>query len=89
MKVKRTLTIEIERVRITTNFNHNKHLWCEICRTETEFITKDETAKLFKAINAQGLSVKKDSLHFFGTDKTQLMVCLNSIVNGSINLKIY
>lgn len=89
MKVKRTVTIEIDRVRITTNFNHSRHFRCEICRTETEFVTKNEAAELLAAMMAQGLSVKKESLHFFGKDESQLMVCLNSIITDSNNLTIY
>lgn len=89
MKVKRTLTIEIDRVRITTNFNHNKHLWCDICQKETEFITGDEAVELVKAIQMQGLSVKKECLHFFGANEAAVMVCLNSIIDSSNNLQIY
>lgn len=89
MKVKRTLTIEIDRVKITTNFNHNKHLWCEICRAETEFITKNEAAGLIKAIRDQGMQIKKESLHFFGNGDVDTMFCLNSIIDGSTNLQIY
>lgn len=89
MKVKRTLTIAIDRVRITTNFNHNKHLWCEICQAETEFITKNEAAGLIKAIHDQGVQIRKESLHFFGNDEADTMFCLNSIIDGSTNLQIY
>lgn len=89
MKVKRTLTIEIDRVKITTNFNHNKHLWCEICQKEAEFITKDEAVELVKAIQTQGLTVRKETLHFLGTDEANVMFCLNSIISGSNNLQIY
>ena len=89
MKVKRTLTIEIDRVRITTNFNHNKHLWCEVCQAEAEFITKNEAAGLIMAIREQGVQIKKESLHFFGNDETDAMFCLNSIIDGSTNLQLY
>ncbi|MCD9186406.1 MAG: hypothetical protein LUM44_08230 [Pyrinomonadaceae bacterium] len=89
MKVKRTLTIEIDRVRITTNFNHNKHLWCESCQAEAEFITKNEAVGLISAIRDQGVQIRKEGLHFFGNEEADTMFCLNSIIAGSTNLQIY
>ena len=89
MKVKRTLTIEIDRVKITTNFNHNKHLWCEICQREAEFITGKEAFELAKAMKAQGLHIKKENLHLLGATDSEMMVCLGSIINSSNNLQIY
>ncbi len=88
MKTKRTVTIEFDRVRITTTFNHQNHFWCEPCQAEAEFITKEEAIKLVKIMQVHGLTVRGESLHLYEKDANQMLICLNSIINCGSNLRI-
>ena len=84
MKTKRTLTIEIDRVRITTSHVHKHAAWCELCRSESEFVEHSEAAEIAKMIRAQGLAMNKEDLHFYQPTGEQMLVCLNSIVKETI-----
>ena len=88
MKTKRTLTIEIDRVKITTSHVHKHTAWCELCRAESEFVEHGEAVEVAKLIQTQGLPINKEDLHFYQPTGEQMLVCLNSIVSGN-NPKIY
>lgn len=88
MKTKRTVTIEFDRIKITTAFAHKNHFRCGICRTEAEFITPAEAVELIKIMQVQGLAIRRENLHFYETDTSQTLICLNSIVNSGNNLQI-
>ena len=83
MKQKRIVTIEFDRVKITTNCRRQGLTWCAICQAETEFISQTEFVGLVKIMQTQGLTVHRENLHFCQPGETQILVCLASIVNGN------
>ena len=84
MKLKRTVTIEFERVKITTTLYSAKNFFrCEVCGTEAEFFSRTEAAELVKIMRMQGLTINRANLHFYQPDERQILVCLNSIINGN------
>lgn len=85
MKLKRTVTIEFDRVRITTSLGDRKNLFCPVCRAESVFISEAETAGLLKILQAQQVFVKPENLHLYRRDAGNFLVCLNSIINHGIN----
>ncbi len=80
MRLKRTVTIEIDRVKITTTHHHKLSLWCNFCQAETEFVNQAEAVELTKLMQTQGLIINRDHLHFYQSNKDDVLVCLNSIV---------
>lgn len=80
MRLKRTVTIEIDRVKITTTHYHKSSLWCEFCQAETEFVNQTEAVELTKIMQTQGLIINRERLHFYQSNKDDVLVCLNSIV---------
>lgn len=83
MKLKRTITIEFERVKITTTHCAKNIFRCDLCKAETEFFSHMEAVELVKVMRMQGLEVSGANLHFYQTDTEQTLVCLNSILNGN------
>lgn len=83
VKIKRTITVEFDRLKITTAPNQVHLLWCELCRTETKFIKTTEAIELVQVLQKQGLEINQQNLHFFQPDETQILVCLHSIINGN------
>ena len=83
MKLKRTVTVEIDRVKITKSCDSQNLIWCEICQAETEFISRTETVELLKVMQLQNLDVCHENLHLYQPDETQTLVCLSSIINGN------
>lgn len=82
MKQKRTLTIEIDRIRITSTGRQTRLAWCAICRAESEFLDRTEAACLAKIIEAQGIAVDERDLHFYEKRGEEMLVCMNSIIKG-------
>lgn len=80
MKTKRTFTIEIDRVKITTTRNQINHAWCGICREEGEFVDTAEAAHLAKIIHGQGLAIDERGLHFYQPTGGAVLICLNSLL---------
>jgi len=80
MKQKRTFTIEIDRVKITTTRNHRHAAWCRKCRAESEFLDDAEAAHLAKIIQAQGIPIDRENLHFYQPAGEQALICLNSLL---------
>ncbi|MDQ3131812.1 MAG: hypothetical protein M3Q99_13770 [Acidobacteriota bacterium] len=85
MRLKRTVTIEFDRVKITTTHNHKTSLWCEFCQAETEFINQTEAVELAKIMQTQGLIINRENLHFYQSSEDCVFVCLNSILNNENN----
>jgi hypothetical protein len=83
VKFKRTITIEFERVKITTTHCAKNIFRCDLCEAETEFFSHTEAAELVKIMRMQGLEASGANLHFYQTDTEQRLVCLNSILNGN------
>ena len=83
MKLKRTVTIEIDRVKITTTHCAKNVFRCERCGAETEFLSRSEASELAKIMRTQGLEINPANLHFYQRDEQQMMVCLDSIVAGN------
>jgi hypothetical protein len=80
MKQKRTFTIEIDRVKITTTRNQTHLSWCGICQAEGEFVDGAEAAHLAKIIQGQGLTVDENGLHFYQPAGAPVLICLNSLL---------
>ncbi len=85
MRLKRTVTIEFDRVKITTTHNHKTSLWCEFCQAETEFINQTEAVELAKIMQTQDLIINRENLHFYQSSEDCVFVCLNSILNNENN----
>ena len=85
MRLKRTVTIEVDRLKITTNHNHKTSLWCEFCQADTEFVNQAEAVELAKLMQAQGLIIRRENLHFYQLREDHVFVCLNSIVQNERN----
>ncbi|MBC7899562.1 MAG: hypothetical protein H7070_05865 [Saprospiraceae bacterium] len=81
MKTKRTLTIEFDRVKITTSRNLKRVVWCELCRQETEFLNKTEANDLVNVLAAQGMEIKEVHFHFYHPTNAEILICLKSIMN--------
>jgi predicted ThiF/HesA family dinucleotide-utilizing enzyme len=88
MKQKRTFTIEIDRVKITTTRNHSHLARCGTCRAESEFLDRMEAAHLAKIIQAQGITIDRENLHFYRPAGEQVLICLNSLL-GRNDPKFY
>ena len=83
MKLKRTVIIEFERVKITTTHCAKNFFRCHLCETETEFFSQAEAAELVKVMRMQGLEINQVNLHFYQPNEQQILICLNSIINGN------
>lgn len=84
MKLKRTVIIEFERVRITTTPYSAKNFFrCELCGANAEFFSRAEASELIKTMRMQGLNVNQSNLHFYKASADRILICLNSIINGN------
>lgn len=81
MKFKRTVTIEFDRIKITTLHRGKIILWCEFCEAETEFINQTEAVELAKVMQMQDLNIKRENLHFYQSKQDDVLICLTSIFN--------
>lgn len=82
MKQKRTFTVEIDRIKITSTAHRKRLAWCAICRAESEFLDGTEAACLVKILKAQGLAVNDSDLHFYEKRGEEMLICMNSIIKG-------
>lgn len=80
MRIKRKVTIEVDRVKITVPHRAESPSWCGICQAKAEFLEPDDAAKLVMALTAQGLTVVEGDLHFYNPANSQSLICLNSII---------
>lgn len=80
--MKRTITIELERVKIVSRRNRGRLLFCEFCQTETEFVSRAEAAEIANLLGANDLTENKN-LHFYQPEEEQIFICLNSILSGN------
>lgn len=85
MWLKRTVTIEFDRVKITTTHNHKTNLWCEICQMQTEFLDRAEAVELTRIMQSQGVIINRENLHFYQSDQDAVLICLNSILKDENN----
>ena len=66
MKLKRTVTIEFDRVTIkATPYSAENFFRCGMCGAEAEFFSQTQAAELVKAMRMQGLTVNQANLHFY------------------------
>lgn len=89
MKLKRTVTIEFERVKITLSYNHKCCMFCSLCRSESEFISHTEAVEVLKILNTQGLFINSKNLHFYQPDPKEIFVCLSSIIKQQNQSNIF
>jgi hypothetical protein len=80
--MKRTITIEVDRMKVTTTRDQSGLKWCERCGSESEFINQAEAAHFLRFVAALGVTVREEDIH---TDQVngQAIICLNSILNGN------
>jgi hypothetical protein len=83
MKNQRKITIEFDRIKITASNISKRAGWCEFCRTESEFLDQNGAVEIARAMQLKGLNINKNTLHINHEDKTETLICLNSIVAGS------
>lgn len=83
MKLKRTVIIEFDRVTIKATHCAENFFRCEMCGAETEFFSRAQAVELIKAMRMQGLSVNQANMHFYQQNGQQVLICLNSIINGN------
>jgi len=85
MKIKRKVTIEVDRVRITVPNRSESPSWCGICQAKAQFVEPNDAAKLVMALAAQGVTVIEGDLHFYHPAYSQPLICLNSIIKDTGN----
>ena len=83
MKHQRTITIEFDRIKITTSNISKRTAWCEFCRSESEFLDQKGAIEVARAMQLQGLTINKNTLHINQDGQAETLICLNSIVTGS------
>lgn len=85
MKLKRTVTVEFECLKITTSRRRQEFLFCPVCRAESVFISVTEAKRLLNVLRMQETFLKPEDLHFYQPDASDALVCLNSIINYGNN----
>lgn len=80
MKQKRTFTIEIDRIKITSTGHQKRLAWCAICQAESEFLNRSEAACLAGLARSQGWELNEGEPHFYQPIEGEVLVCLNSIL---------
>lgn len=83
MKIKRKITIEVDRFKVTVPHHPENTGWCGTCRAEAAFVEPNDAARLVMELAAQGLNLVEGDLHFHNTDHSQSLICLNSIIQDS------
>lgn len=83
MKMKRTITIEFDHTTVTTAHDQKKLRWCGVCKAGSEFITRAEAVHLAKFITALGITVREEDMHLYQPEGEQVLICLNSILEGN------
>lgn len=84
MKIKRKVTVEIDRIKVTVQHRPEAPTWCGICRTKAEFLEPGDAARLVTALAAQGITVSEQDLHFFDPGDSRPLICLNSIISEQV-----
>lgn len=80
MKRKKTITIEIERLKITSTGHQKRLAWCAICQAEGEFLDRAEAACLAGIARSQGWALSGSEPHFYQPAVGEVLVCLTSIL---------
>jgi hypothetical protein len=80
MKIKRKITVEMDRIKITIPHRAEGPSWCGICQAKAQFVEPNEAARLVMALAAQGVTVVEGDLHFYNPAYSKSLICLNSII---------
>lgn len=80
--MKRTVTIEIEKITVTAGGVRKNTVWCKMCSKLSEFTTLNDANEVAKAMQEHGLSIVKENIHFYASDGGETLVCLNSLVGS-------
>lgn len=83
MKIRRKVTVEVDRVKITVPHRAERPSWCGICEAKADFIEPNDAAGLITALAAQGMKVVEGDLHFYNPAHSLPLICLNSIIGKS------
>jgi hypothetical protein len=81
VKLKRTVTIEIDCVKITSARCFGRLLWCEFCHQQAKFLTAAEILEIAE-IAGINRTVDKSRLHFYQASETERLICLKSILDS-------
>ncbi len=82
MKIKRKITVEIERVKIKIRPAVSP-TWCEICCAKAEFIEARDAAGLMPVFAERGVGIAERDLHYYHPPDSRPLICLNSIMKDS------
>jgi len=80
--MKRTITIEVDRMKVTTTHDQSGLRWCGKCGAESEFINQAEATHFLRFIAALGVTVREEDIHTNQLNNGHVLICLNSILNG-------
>ncbi len=85
VKLKRTVTIEIDCIKITSDRCFGKLLWCDVCREQAKFLSPAEVLKIAEIAELAGMikTIDKRFLHFYQLSATERLICLKSILGSS------
>lgn len=81
MKIKRTVTIEFDSVKITSAKHFGQTLWCEGCRRRTKFLSRAELLEIAEVVGVNR-PLDKSRLHFYQRSECETLICLPSILEG-------
>ena len=80
VKLKRTVIIEFDSIKITSDRHFGEILWCESCRNQTKFLSSAEILEIAEMIGINR-TFEKGIFHFFHKSETVRLICLKSILN--------
>ncbi len=80
MKLKRTVIIEIDCLKITSAKCFGRLLWCDFCQKQTKFLTPAEILEIAE-IAGINRTIDKSRLHFHKWSETERLICLKSILD--------
>lgn len=79
MELKRTLTVELDRVRIITKKSRKHLLFCGLCKQENGFVGVSEALELADIFGSE----RRKHFHFHQPIGEEIFVCLNSVFESS------
>jgi len=80
VKLKRTVTIEFDCVKITSARCFGQLLWCEFCQKQTKFLTPAEVSEIAELVGVH-LAADERNLHFYQPPAAPRLICLKSILD--------
>jgi len=87
VKIKRRteITVETDRVLIIRWDHTSVHTWCALCAEQVKMLTAEGAAAAAGvSLRAICRRVESGQLHFSETPDGQLLICLNSLLDGTI-----